>query len=478
MRTIYAPLVLACLVMVSSLLALAPTAVGSAKPKQAQHQQVQPVASQPANRQPEGGITPEVERARFDAAADYSSKYGGRAVLVQRGGKRLFDRYDNGWSEARPHPLASGTKSFTGVMAMMAVQDGLLTLDERVCETLTEWKSDPRKSRVTVRELLSLSSGLESGDGVLSSGGGSRLLGDGARDRERRLGIEGRTKVDQPADLAKAALGLSCVTEPGTEFRYGPSHFYVFCELLNRKLAAKGGAITTTGAYLEQRVFKDIGIGVARIGKDRAGNPNLPGGCMLTAREWVKFGQFVLDGGSVTDADGVKRQLLRPELLAECFVPSKTNASYGLTWWLRNSAGDGAGDGAGGGHGAGIADTRGGGGGRGAQPAKDEAGNVRGSKERATARERLMARLRERNQEAQMGAINGPDGKPVKLYMAAGLGKQRLYVLPQFDMVVVRFAEASSEGRGFDDRTFLATVLGLTGADVNVKAPAKPAPGR
>ena len=46
--------------------------------------------------------------------------------------------------------------------------------------------------------------------------------------------------------------------------------------------------------------------------------------------------------------------------------------------------------------------------------------------------------------------------------LAAGLGKQRLYVLPQFDMVIVRFADlTSSKGRDFDNREFLAPILNL-----------------
>ena len=35
--------------------------------------------------------------------------------------------------------------------AMLAVQDGLLKLDELACDTLTEWKTDPRKSKITVQ---------------------------------------------------------------------------------------------------------------------------------------------------------------------------------------------------------------------------------------------------------------------------------------------------------------------------------------
>jgi CubicO group peptidase (beta-lactamase class C family) len=101
--------------------------------------------------------------------------------------KLLFERYDNGWSRNLPHPLASGSKSFVGVLAMMAVEDGLLSLDEKAADTLTEWKDDPRKSRITVRQLLNLSSGLSPGTAEFAGGSGTNLLGFAAEQRQRRL---------------------------------------------------------------------------------------------------------------------------------------------------------------------------------------------------------------------------------------------------------------------------------------------------
>jgi CubicO group peptidase (beta-lactamase class C family) len=102
------------------------------------------------------------EAQRFRAAAEYSRSQHGVAVLVMRRGEIIFEDYAPGWSD-KPHLLASGTKSFCGVMAACAVQDGFLTLDERVADTLIEWKDDPRKSLVTIRQLLSLSSGIKGG---------------------------------------------------------------------------------------------------------------------------------------------------------------------------------------------------------------------------------------------------------------------------------------------------------------------------
>lgn len=376
--------------------------------------------------------------ARCAAAADYSEAFAGRVVLVMKKGEVIFERAGNGWSLDKPHPLASGTKSFTGVMAMMAVQDGLLTLDELASDTITEWKSDPLKSKITVRHLLTLSSGLAPSDKVFAGGSGANILGDVAKRRAERLGTDDADRV-KPKDNFKAAIDLPMNHAPGTKFEYGPSHFYAFGELLQRKLQASDLPQKTVMAYLMERVWNPLGIEVARIGRDAAGNPNLPGGALLTAREWAEFGRFALNQGSVKQTGGEMKPLLKPDLLAECFKPSSANPTYGLTWWLRSSGGE--------------ADT---GGALGA-PADGASDNHT----RNRLRQRVTQRLRERRQGEQNQAVQGPDGQPIKVYMAAGLGKQRLYVLPQYDLVVVRFAEGAMEGQRFDDRAFLGALLGL-----------------
>jgi len=379
-------------------------------------------AMQPGEPMPHATAVPNSHDG-YKAAAAYSARHAGRAVLVMKDGKVAFEQYDGGWTPSRPHPLASGTKSFTGVMAMMAVQDELLSLDERVCDTITEWRNDPARSKITVRHLLTLSSGLDASPVELESRGGSRLLGEGASLRAQRKGLD---KAPPPTgDLAKAAVSdaIKVKHEAGSRFEYGPTHFYVFCELLNRKLAASDRPEKSTGEYLTKQVFEAIGINAARMGRDRAGNPNLPGGCLLTAREWAKFGQFVLDRGSVRASDGTMKEVLRPDLLDQCFVPSATNPAYGLTWWLLT--GDAA-----------------------AGDVADGGGN-------------LGERVQAASLRGQSRAVVGPDGKPLHVYMAAGLGKQRLYVIPQYGLVVVRFAEAAREGARFDNAEFLKPILGV-----------------
>jgi hypothetical protein len=87
-----------------------------------------------------------------------------------------------------------------------------------------------------------------------------------------------------------------------------------------------------------------------------------------------------------------------------------------------------------------------------------------GVRPRGRLRDRLAQRARTAAlaQEAGgMASVLGPDGKPLTVHMAAGLGKQRLYVIPQYDMVVVRFAEYTRAGADFSNAEFLGRLLGV-----------------
>lgn len=103
------------------------------------------------------------QRLDFTAAATYSADRRGVSLLAMRRGEVIFEDYPNQGSAARGWELASGTKSFTGVMCAAAIQDRLISSwDERAADTLTEWRNDERR-RITIRHILSLTSGIGGG---------------------------------------------------------------------------------------------------------------------------------------------------------------------------------------------------------------------------------------------------------------------------------------------------------------------------
>jgi len=375
-----------------------------------------------------------VAASGYKTAADYSTSLGGHAVLVMLDGKVVFEQYDGGWRADRPHPLASGTKSFAGAVAAAAVEDGLITWDELACETLSQWKGDPLKSKITLRHLLNLSSGLDPSESTLQGSLGMLRL-PGQKTSEKAVAD----------DRFAAALDVAMHHAPGTKFEYGPSHYYAFGALLEAKLKARHAADPTKcpddsyEAYMKRRVLDPIGLtfglrgdreAAAMWGRDQAGHLNLPGGALLTARDWAKYGEFIRLHGAVTGADGKPRQVIAWETLSECFKPSAANKSYGLTWWLPSRG-----------------------------MSEDDSTQPLQANQPGNLRERLRQRVRAKEFKEDTTLALGKGETPPVVYMAAGLGKQRLFVIPEYGLTVVRYSANSRDGLKFSNLEFIRPIL-------------------
>jgi len=237
-------------------------------------------------------------------AAKYSESKRGNAMLVLQNGRTVFEHYANGGSASQRWPIFSGTKSFWGIAALAAVHDGLFRLDDPVSDTITEWKTDPRKSQITIRQLLNQTDGIE---------GASRLQRPTIRDRNAM------------------AIQLPLLANPGTAFIYGPSHLQIFSELLRRKLRAR-----SVIGYFEAHVSRRLGLDHLNYKKDARGNPLPATGFELTAREWARLGELIVGNGKYH-----RRQIVPANLLREAFTGSQANPAYGLTFWLNQAAPNG-----------------------------------------------------------------------------------------------------------------------------------------
>src|SRR5436190_15192789 len=92
------------------------------------------------------GLSPfafaEISVSDCASAAKYSESRRGSAMLVMQNGRTIFEHYANGGSANRRWPIFSGTKSFWGIAALSAVQEGLFRLDDPVSDRIVEWESD------------------------------------------------------------------------------------------------------------------------------------------------------------------------------------------------------------------------------------------------------------------------------------------------------------------------------------------------
>ena len=229
------------------------------------------------------------------AAQAYAERHGLHALVVQRGDEIVAEAYGGGYDAEKPHALYSGTKSFWGVAAAAAQQDGLLEFDEPVSLTIPSW-AQGAKALVTLRNLLQLTSGIGFGG----------------------LGVA--------VPAFEKALATPLKDEPGATFTYGGIPLQVFGAVLARKLEPSR---RSPNGYLRERVLDPIGLRVGWWRELKDGTHPLPTGAFLTAREWLKFGRLIRAGGRWEE------KIVVPEAaLADCFRGSVANPRYGLGWWL------------------------------------------------------------------------------------------------------------------------------------------------
>jgi len=205
------------------------------------------------------------------------------------------------------HKIFSGTKTFFTIAALVAAQEGFLKLDEPVSATITEWRNDDRRGKITIRELMNFTDGLDPAFHLHS---------------------------DKVSDRNSVALRTPVVARTGGAFTYGPSHGQVLCEVLRRKLAPRG---ETPFGYVRHKVLEPLGMGDVPYRSDDKGNPLVASGFRLTARQWSSFGLMILGNGKAG-----RHEILKRDWMSQCFRGTGINPMFGLGFWLNRGAASGA----------------------------------------------------------------------------------------------------------------------------------------
>jgi CubicO group peptidase (beta-lactamase class C family) len=228
-----------------------------------------------------------------------------QSVLVSMGGELRAECYFRARRGEDLSNVHSITKSVLGTLVGIAVADGAVGLETRAVEVLPSPPSDPRKGEITVRHLLTMTSGLDC--------------------------TEGRSDIDDIADrgesLVEGPLAAQLVAEPGTAFSYNNGAAHVLSALLARKL---GRPLLD---YAEDRLFGALGIHEYRWPADPEGNPIGYGMLELRPRDLLKVGQLYLDGG---------RDVVPAEYVRDATTPATgggppEESGYGCLWWVTDN---------------------------------------------------------------------------------------------------------------------------------------------
>jgi CubicO group peptidase (beta-lactamase class C family) len=252
-----------------------------------------------------------------DEAVGRARAAGARALLVMHRGRLVLERYFVADDVGSLLPATLVVRPLAAMAVGVAVADGrIASLDTPLAGFLPEWADDAR-GRITVRQLLEETSGLETGGdirGLLHRSPWRDLTGlpGFATSRGVRMLLGN--------DYQSTALGFRLDHEPGGFYNVSPANLQLVAVILER----------TTGApyerFIDERLWRAVGAGHAEVQLDRrAGMPAAHCCWRATARDMLRIASLLS-----TDGRYEARQLLPSGWVAEMARPSRVNAETGL----------------------------------------------------------------------------------------------------------------------------------------------------
>lgn len=273
----------------------------------------------------DAGIRPEHLKKFYESIAD--PWLGVHGFMAVRHGKVVSEAYWQPYAAEKPHTLFSTSKSITGLAVGFAVEDGFLSLDDRVVSWFPERlqaKTCENMERMTVRDLLTMSTGFAKDPHDFPWPRPDDILATGPHCCHQ--GIE-----PPQIDWVRNFFDHYVAYEPGTEFVYC-THGTFMLSVIVQKATGK-----TVSEYMNEKLFLPLGIGTPSWESNPDGYTVGGWGLMLTTEQLAAVGQFLLNGGIWQGKQLLSSQWIQAASSVQMPITcsrEKHIAGYGYQMWV------------------------------------------------------------------------------------------------------------------------------------------------
>jgi len=241
------------------------------------------------------------------------------ALIIAKDNRLVIEEYYGGFDANRKQYTASVTKSVGSLLVGIAMEKGLLpspddgVLDMKLSDLFPEYEeiitSDPRKSEIRFRHILSMSAGFEWDEQSYSY---DDPRNDWVRIRDANDPI--RLLLEQPV-----------VHNPGGVFHYNGGLSTILAYLIERE--------TNMGVadFARQFLFEPLGISDYEWRTLDCGLLDIPGGLSLRPLDMAKLGQLCLNGGMWNGKRIVSMKWIAESTNEHIAIDRSPN--YGFHWW-------------------------------------------------------------------------------------------------------------------------------------------------
>jgi len=235
------------------------------------------------------------------------------SLLVSRNGELVIEKYFNGRGPQRSANVKSVSKSIMSALIGIAIEQGHIAgLDQPISEfdgDLMSTRSGTTKDNITVGNLLSMQSGLET---TSFYNYGAWVLSD---------------------DWIDFALQRPLQAPPGTKLQYSTGNTHLLSAILTEATGR------STLEFARDVLGQPLGFHLAAWPTDPRGVYFGGNNMELTPRQMLAFGELYLNKGQHNG-----RQIIPGNWIDTSFQPLAESAReegrfYGYGWWMRDMAG-------------------------------------------------------------------------------------------------------------------------------------------
>jgi CubicO group peptidase (beta-lactamase class C family) len=226
----------------------------------------------------------------------------------------LIEEYFNGADRSTLHNTRSAGKSFASTMMGIAIGDGYIKNENQTIKDFYDLHSfanySPKKETVTLKSLLTMSSGFDANDDDQNSPG----------NEEKMYPTENWVKfaLDVPMDDKTAV---------GEKWRYFTAGVVLLGDIIHKSVP--GGL----ERYADQKLFQPLGITRYEWQHTPQNVANTAGGLQMSSLDFAKFGQLYKDGGRWNGKQIVPAEWINKTFTKYLRVPYGPTLNYGYLFW-------------------------------------------------------------------------------------------------------------------------------------------------
>ncbi len=235
-------------------------------------------------------------------------------IVVLKKGKLLIEQYYNGEKRETLHDPRSVSKSVTGTLVGMAIDDGFIKSEQQALAEfyqLNNFKNfSSQKSKVKLVDLLTMSSAFDGNDEISSSPGNEE-------------------NMYPTSDYVKFTLDLPMDTsrQNGKKWAYFTAGTMLLADILDKNIPEG------LEAYAKRKLFDPLDIKAFEWARTPQGKPFGGGGLRLRALDFAKYGLLYSNSGAFNKTQLISKAWVKKSFSPQQTLPPDRPGYYGYLFW-------------------------------------------------------------------------------------------------------------------------------------------------